>query len=498
MTGFIQRLPRAFALGSTLAGVILLLVWMVLQAPSKPLLVPSGLPSAQSAADYRLQWQSTVDETGRPLLPDEVFSYSEFLKRALSGQLAYTDPRRVEFQARTSLSLLTRGSAPGQAIRLQSRVRPKLVLRNHSLAVFEIETDYLDVRYSADYAQFLNSHIKTMTETVRVADTRLGLVVRHVERIEAPAEFVLASARKTREPERLGGINYYPASAPWTDFWASFPVAEINADFQHIRAMGANSVRVFLNRRAFEAPARREQSLHRLERLLDLAQTHDLKVILTCFDMGVSYELADLTQGWSHLQRILEIAERHPAVALIDLKNEPDLDYRYWGAARVDLWLSTLLGMAQATYPDLSFTIGWSNARAALALADKVDIVSFHDFEAPSTLSERLAFVRNVAGSKPVMLTEIGHSRWPTLPGRMTQAEKLSTQLQQVVGLDGVLVWTLNDFDQIPDEVAGWRPWRKAMQAHYGLSEPSREKFSRFLCDFLKTPTDQTCIGDAA
>ena len=487
--------PRwRLAIAALFGVAVLLSVSSCLSSPQLTL-KPVAVPGALASGDYHLEWQSVSDDSGRTLLPDEVIAYSDFLRKTLSGQLAYADPSRVEDQARKTLSLTLQGTDPRQSVRLQSQIRPKLVLRNHSLAVFEVDTDYLHIRYSHDHGRLVDSRIKTMTETIRVADTRLGLVVRHVEPLQSSSDFIVTNAERRHKGQRLGGINYYPASAPWIDFWVRFPVEEIAADFAQIKALGANSVRIFLTRKAFEDPERREQSLRHLIVLLDLAQAHDLQVILTCFDMGVSYELVELTQSWAHLQRILDVAGQHPAVALIDLKNEPDLDYTRWGAARVDLWLSTLLQLAQARYPDLAFTVGWSNAGAASALAEQVDIVSFHDFEAPYGLAERIDFVRKVAGGKPIMLTEIGHSRWPSLPGRKPQADKLSAQLSMLEGLDGVLVWTLNDFDQIPDEVAGWRPWRKAMQAHYGLSDQSREHFTRFLCDFLN-PSNQTCTGD--
>jgi len=486
---------RYYSVIAGLAGLCLIAAF-ALRTPAQVALQPVDMTGALSVADYRLDWEDTTDATGRALLPDEVYAYSDFLRQALSGQLAYADPKRVEVDAQAALSPAPIGVDPHQTIRLQSRVRPKLVLQNHSLAVFDVETDILSIRYNHDYSRFLEARLKTVTETIRIADTRIGLVVRHVEPVQAPSDFSRTDGRRVPVTGQLGGINYYPTSAPWGDFWTEFPLEEITEDFAQIRSMGANSIRVFLTRSAFEDPDYRQVSLGRLKQLLDMAHRHDLQVILTCFDMGVSYELAAITQSWAHLRRILEIADQHPAVTLIDLKNEPDLDYKRWGAARVDLWLSTLLNLAQATYPDLAFTIGWSNAGAASALAQQVDVVSFHDFEALSNLSDRVAYVRRVAGQKPVMLTEIGHSRWPSLPGRMQQSERLSRQLHALSDLDGVLVWTLNDFDQIPNEVAGWRPWRKAMQAHYGLSESSREQFARFLCDFLDLADNQTCTGD--
>ena len=99
--------------------------------------------------------------------------------------------------------------------------------------------------------------------------------------------------------------------------------------------------------------------------------------------------------------------------------------------------------------------------------------------------------LENDAAGKAVMLTEIGHTKWGINPFRQSQSEAYANQLNQVGTLDGVLIWTLNDFDHVPSTVAGWRPWRKAMQAKYGLHRDSKALVSAFFDTFASLEEHQ-------
>lgn len=438
---------------------------------------------------YSIEWTAPDMQAVGALNDADTYAYEKVLRDYLSGKLEMVDGSRLE----DGVPLVFGGgrdlNEPPQSIPLRSRVRPILSMRNKALAVFEVETDALSLTFDTMGERLNAGRLETRRQTVRIAQTGLGLTVRHVEALADPVAFK-GDERTTRfKGSRLAGFNYYPASAPWDQFWTNFPETEIRADFERMKQVGVNSVRVFVNRSAFETTGTREISLARLETLLDIADTHEMKVILTCFDFGRGYNLRGLSEDWTHLDGILRVVSGHNALGLIDLKNEPDLDFEAWGAARVEIWLSTLMQLTRATYPDLPLTIGWSNATDAERLVDQVDVVSFHDYEPAKHLSQRIDRLTSVAAGKPVMLTEIGHSKWGVNPFRASQLDQFNLQLAQMDDLEGVFVWTLNDFDHVPSTVAGWRPWRKAMQAKYGLSPQTLERFSVFIARFIGAPT---------
>lgn len=470
-----NRVQIMVILSGIIAFAVLALAFGVLFKPQSEYVLLQDVLDPVSENRYSVSWVSpSAPVIGRFGLDDQN-TYEQVLQDYLSGKLANVDRGRIEPNAQ-----LAAQSAPGskRSIRLRSRVMPVLLLKNKSLAVFQVETDTLVLGIDPADGRLVRTQIETRFETIRIASTRLGLSVRHVEATRTAQAMSFDAG--VGFSAKLGGFNYYPASAPWDVFWREFPVAEIRSDFQRMNELGANSVRIFLNRTAFESIETRAVSLERLMQLLDIAKENDLRVIVTCFDFGRGYNLKGLAEDWTHLDGILAVAARHDAVALIDLKNEPDLDFDLWGQARVEAWLATLSTLAKASYPEGQVTIGWSNAEDAQRLTDYVDVVSFHDYAPAKTLEARIATLKQAATGKAVMLTEIGHSRWGVNPFRQSQAEAYANQLSQVSALDGVFVWTLNDFDHVPNTVAGWRPWRKAMQAKYGLDDKSAALVSAF------------------
>ncbi|MEZ5985241.1 MAG: glycosyl hydrolase [Hyphomonas sp.] len=463
---------------------------------------------------------------------DDLIVYQDILKKILSNtSLEYlehiAEPGVIE-----GLEKFYNPSEYKYRVRLKSNVTPKLILKNQSFAVFDVVSTVSVLKINEGETDIQSGHLETVHETVRIANTGLGLRVRHIEQIAASHEMksfaqqqsggerlevnawhddqankairkvndelglrsryqnesyqlqLMISSRQLslhqRNRQKIVGFNYYPRSAPWNKFWEDFPVEEISADFERISSLGANTVRVFLNRRSFENSSERAEAYNKLVTLLDLADSNDISVILTTFDFGANYSLNEMGASWGHLRDILEQVYRHPALLAVDLKNEPDRDFKSWGEQNVVHWLSTLLHLSNIEFPDVQFTIGWSDAAYAHILSDQLDIISFHDFGDVDTLSKRVKHVTRIAQGKPVWLTEIGHSKWSPIPGGKKQVDQFSTQVSQLQSVDGVLVWTLNDFEHVPTEVAGWRPWRKAMQANYGISSASERQLSKF------------------
>ena len=276
------------------------------------------------------------------------------------------------------------------------------------------------------------------------------------------------------QPFLVSGINYYPQATPWARFWPEYDGAVVATDFSRIRALGLNTVRVFVPFEQFGGPDVKPAFLAKLGALLDRAQAADLHVIVTLFDFHTAYDPFLWPQADRHLETILTAYGSHPAVLAWDLKNEPDLDFARAGEATVTIWLAHTARLARELAPQTLLTIGWASATTAPKLANYVDVVSFH-FYAPATeLPTAYLSLRDMG--RPVLLGEFGLPTWnsPFFPGGHSEAEQavyyaaVLTAQQEAQGA-GSLAWTLYDFTKVGPEVAGRWPWQTGPQRYLGV-----------------------------
>ena len=269
------------------------------------------------------------------------------------------------------------------------------------------------------------------------------------------------------------GVNYYPASASWKEFWTDFPIEEIKSDLEIISNMGGNSVRIFLTHKYFEDAATQDNAKAKLRLFLDLCAAKNIQVLVTLFDLRPDYTLSNMTRDIDHIDRVLADISANPAILGIDIKNQADLDFPTWGKGVVEGWLTVMARHIQIQYPDVPITVGWSNPDSALGLKNVIDFVTYHEYGDVEGFSDRLDAIKTEAGDKPVMITELGSTIWnpfrSTRAAEVKQASRLQSQLRQSHSADGVFVWTLNDFQHVGSDVVGRRPWRKAQQRHFGL-----------------------------
>jgi len=285
------------------------------------------------------------------------------------------------------------------------------------------------------------------------------------------------------------GLNYYPASAAWADFWEIFPTAEIEADLEKATGLNVNSLRIFLTHDYFEAADTREDALIKLAFFLDMCEAKGLVVLLTFFDLRPDYQMSNWDSDTAHIDNILSRVGSHDALLGVDIKNQADLDFEFWGQGRVEAWLTVMARHIQTHYPHLPVTTGWSKAETATRLNDVFDIVTYHEYENPKEFETRLRDVIEAAGDKPVMITELGSTIWhpPFIIGvcEKKQAARLDSQLRQASLADGVFVWTLNDFEHVSSDVVGPLPWRREQQKHFGVIR--KDGTPRPAADILKS-----------
>jgi hypothetical protein len=278
------------------------------------------------------------------------------------------------------------------------------------------------------------------------------------------------------QPYHIAGINYYPQATPWDSFWTNYNPYVIQRDFALIAALDLNTVRVFVPFKQFGGADVDPQMLDRLADLLDTADAYNLKVIVTLFDFRATYDPLLWPQTDRHLQTILTHFADHRAVLAWDIKNEPDRDYAAAGRDTVDAWLAHTLGLARQYAPHHLLTIGWSQPEAAPALAEQVDIVSFHYYALAADLPAHSAALRRAAPERPLLLGEFGLPTWnsPFFPHGHTEAEQAAYYADIRAALQstdsaGYLAWTLYDFEHVPSPVAGRWPWQTGPQRHLGV-----------------------------
>ncbi|GAA3862823.1 hypothetical protein [Celeribacter arenosi] len=270
----------------------------------------------------------------------------------------------------------------------------------------------------------------------------------------------------------MKGVNYYPSATPWRDFWPTFDLQTIAEDFDLLRDLDADSVRIFLTRETFIRDDY-ETALENLSDMLALAEQKGLRVVPTLFDLKGDYNLSGWTDDALFLERVMPTLAAAPAVAFVDVKNEPDLDFTYHGEETVLAWIKSMVAVSRSLAPDMPLTVGWASAEAAKDYLLDFDVITYHDYAPIDGAGDRLAEVQLLAGDAPVVVTEIGETDYTALLGfpssQTAQANRLHARLSALAGADGVMVWTLYDFPTVDPGVVGSSPWVRRLQARFGM-----------------------------
>jgi endo-1,4-beta-mannosidase len=278
-------------------------------------------------------------------------------------------------------------------------------------------------------------------QSVRVSDDRGGFV-------RVPSG----------DPFTPWGFNYDHDSdgrlieAYWHDRWD-----KVEADFQEMKRLGANVVRVHLQVGEFMlGPAEPNRgSLHQLARLVTLAEQTGLYLDITglgCYhkqDVPPWYDGLDESARWAaqaaFWEAVAKTCAASPAIFCYDLMNEPvvpggdsrrddwlgpafggkhftqfvSLDRR--GRPRPDIardWIRTLVAAIRKHDSDHLITVGlvdWSLDRPGLTsgfvpekIADDLDFIAVHIYPHQGKIDEALDTLKGFAATgKPVVIEEI-------------------------------------------------------------------------------------------
>ncbi len=423
-----------------------------------------------------VSWKEPAKPLARPFTPFD----AELLGRALgeawqvfavaqetNNQAILADRFTGVAQTRAQQAVSDAIRHGGRHVVLSQTATPKFFHKDGSL--FQADVEMIVARYLSDDGQDLIAYTVTReTGVATLMNESNGWRLYSYERrssSELPSTSVTWSGS-------LNGVNYYPSKTPWRDFWSKFDAATTEKDFDLVAGLGGNAVRVFLTRADFLGP-NHSDALENLETFLSVAHEKGIKVVPTLFDLKQDFSLGSWADDTIYLQRVLEVLKSSDAVAFVDLKNEPDLDFEHHGTAKVTAWLKTIEALTRLFAPDLPVTIGWSASEYADVMIDQMDVVTYHDYAPIDSAADRLAQVKSIAGEKSVLVTEIGDTTFEVsfdFPGSYDkQANRLSLRLDALQNAEGAFIWTLYDFPEVDPTVVGSSLWVQRLQSSFGV-----------------------------
>ena len=284
----------------------------------------------------------------------------------------------------------------------------------------------------------------------------------------------------------IKGINYYPKNSAWDTFGNSFNTDTISKDFDIIKNAKLNTLRIFIQYDDFGKADIKQEKLDKLKKILDLAESKRLFVIVTLFDFYSDYTLENWTLTHRHAEKIVSTFRDHKAILAWDLKNEPNLDFENRDKSNVLNWLEHMITVVKESAPNHLVTIGWSNSAEAIHLADKVDFVSYHFYNAIEDLEKETKNL-GVITKKPIVIEEFGvpsyKGIWNLRGSNEEEQAQYHKKMQALFKKNNLafMSWTLYDFPHVPDQVAGKWPWQKKRQKRFGFIDINGKKKPSYL-----------------
>lgn len=110
-----------------------------------------------------------------------------------------------------------------------------------------------------------------------------------------PVDFVQVQGQQlvlAGQPFTIAGINYYPQTSPWTEFWPEYQTGQTIADLDLIHQLGLNTVRIFISYKDFGADQVQHTEIAKLRHFLDQAHERQIKVIVTLFDHHTDHHVS--------------------------------------------------------------------------------------------------------------------------------------------------------------------------------------------------------------
>jgi hypothetical protein len=266
-------------------------------------------------------------------------------------------------------------------------------------------------------------------------------------------------AGDVRVPEDVRSISYFPALGGWTLMWTRFDAKAIDRDLSRIAWLRANTVRVIVPARVFGYPEPEAEMSARLEKIVDLAARHGLRIELTLFDWWHDYSDVAGSRRWA--AAVLSPYAEDARIAFVELQNEirpQDPGAAEWAAALIP-YVRAVAGLPVAiSVPALDPVRDLRLLHGALGSAQP-DFYSAHFYSRPELAFDYLERAREAVAPVPLRLGETGYSTaipYEVLPGLPASPSAREAEqgyylrslalVARRVGLPPIAPWILYDF----------------------------------------------------
>ena len=268
-------------------------------------------------------------------------------------------------------------------------------------------------------------------------------------------------------PGDVRSISYYPARGGWTLMWTAFDAEAIDRDLARIAWLRANTVRVIVPAHAFGYPEPDPAMTARLERVVDLAARHGLRVQLTLFDWWHDYGDVSGSRRWA--AALLTRYAGDERIAFVELKNElrpQDGGAGEWAAALIPFLRELTRKPVTVSVPALDPARDLHLLRSALGAAQP-DFYSAHFYWRPELAAKHLRAAAAAVAPLPLQVGETGYST--AIPYEVVRGVPPSPSAREAqqayylhsvalvsrrLGLPAIAPWVLSDFapDAIPPD----------------------------------------------
>ena len=297
-------------------------------------------------------------------------------------------------------------------------------------------------------------HVRTFALTVAVA-LFIGVPLIVAIAVAQPTSNGAAGrppAARQSVVQDLKEMNYYPAAGSHTYMWSRFDPTAIDRDFARIRALGANTVRIFIQPDVFGFPTVRQVMADRLSEVIGLAAKHSLRVHLTLFDWWSQFGDIDGSKEW--VSSLLSRYRDDPRIAVVELQNEVNPQ----GPEEV-AWVTTMLPYISTVMPGTLRTVSIASVPPEVfALfthelkSSPPDFWDYHYYGPAADAYAELSRIKALAAPRPLFVGETGYSTDAAPGGQAAQEQEQAAYYRAIftaaasLGLPTPAPWILNDF----------------------------------------------------
>ncbi len=278
------------------------------------------------------------------------------------------------------------------------------------------------------------------------------------------------------ELSAIRGMNYYPRSNPWQEMWTDYSPDTTARDLRVMKFLGINTVRIFIPYFHVKEVKRAQTIIAGTKDFLHQCHKKNIAVMVTLFDFYNGVEPYKWGNHMSYIDTLVHYLGDEPGLKYWDLKNEADLDFKTYGKATVLDWAQVMSHYLKKSNPQKLVTLGWSQAPEADMILPAADFESYHSYTTAHELQSSIAQTRKLS-SKPILISEVGrstyHGLWRLWGYTEENRSRYFKNLNTLRAKTQVpfMVWTLYDFDSLPEGVFPDRPWIQETQKTFGIMQ---------------------------